>query len=101
MSNPLTLDKALQLYDILGKHLPEIDDDIDALEFIGTIVKGIRESGQHKDYTDSVMLMSNKSWEEIKEMQFDDVLELFIDGMATNKIIELKSFCETMGYSYG
>ncbi len=99
--NPLTLDKALQLYDIIGKYLPEIDDDIDALKFIGTIVGNIRESEQHKDYTDAVMLMSNKSWIEIKEMQFDEVLELFVDGLATNKIIELKSFCNTMGYSHG
>ncbi len=100
--NPLTLDKALQLYDIIGKHLPEIEgDDIDALEFVGTIVKNIRESEQHKDYTDAVMLMSEKKWEEVKEMQSDNVLELFFGGLIANKIIELKSFCNTMGYSHG
>ena len=100
--NPLTLDKALQLYDIIGKYLPEIEgDDIDALKFVGTITKNIKESNHHRDYTDAVMLMSEKTWEEIKEMQSDEVLELFVDGLATNKIIELKSFCNAMRYSHG
>ena len=68
---PLTIDKALQLYDIIGKYIPEADEET-PLEFVGTIVKNIRESDQHKDYTDAVMLMSDKLWEEIKEMQFDE-----------------------------
>ena len=99
---PLTIEKALQLYDVIGSYLPEIeDDDIDALKFVGTIVKNIRESEQHKDYVDAVMLMSRISWDELKKMQSDEVLELFVGGLATNKIIELKSFCNTMGYSHG
>ena len=97
--NPLTLDKALQLYDIIGKYLPEIEEDIDAMEFIGTIVKNVKEGNQHKDYTDAIMLMSGKAWEEIRDMEFDEVLELFISGLAENKVIELKSFCNTMEYS--
>ena len=99
---PLTLDKALKLYDIIGKYLPEIeDDDIDALEFVGTIIKNIKELEQHKDYTDAIMLMSEKTWEEIKEMQSEKALELFIGGLTDNKIIELKSFCDAIGYSHG
>jgi hypothetical protein len=97
---PLTLDKALQLYDIIGKHLPQIEEDMDAMEFIGTIVKSIKESGQHKDYTDAIMLMSGKTWEELRDMKFDEVLELFISGLSENKIIELESFCNKMGYIY-
>jgi len=97
--NPLTLDKAFHLYDLIGKYLPEANEDADALEFIGTIVNNIKVSKNHRSYVDAVMLMSGKSWEEIKEMQYDEVLGLFISGLSTNKIIELKSFCELIGYN--
>lgn len=97
--NPLTLDKAFQLYDIIGKYVPEIDEDSKALEFIGTIVRNIKDSNNHRDYVDAVILMSDKSWDEVKELKFDEVLELFIEGLSVNKIIELKSFCEDIGYS--
>jgi len=99
--NPLTLDKAFQLYDIIGKYLPEISEEDDALEFIGTIVGNIKESYEHKDYTDAVMLMCGMEWEELKEKESTEVLELFVEGLSVNKIVELKSFCETMGYSNG
>jgi hypothetical protein len=47
----LTLDKAIELYEILGAHIPDVEsEDIDATEFIGKIVHNIRESEQHKDY---------------------------------------------------
>jgi hypothetical protein len=82
--NPLNLNKAFQLHDIIGKYLPENEEDIDALAFIGTIVKNIKDSENHRDYVDAVMLMSGKTWEEIKEMQYDEVLELFISGLSTN-----------------
>ena len=99
--NPLTLDKAFQLYDIIGKYLPEISEEDDALEFIGTIVGNIKESYEYKDYTDAVMLMCGMEWEELKEKESTEVLELFVEGLSVNKIVELKSFCETMGYSDG
>ena len=97
---PLTLDKALQLHEILGLHIPEFEED-NALEFIGKIVDNIRQSNQHKDYVDAVMLMSGKEWDEVKQMNSEDVLELFIAGLMENKIVYLKDFCKKMGYSYG
>jgi hypothetical protein len=101
MMNSLTLDKAMELYEILGAHIPEVEDEnVDALEFIGKIIKRINDSNNHKDYTLSVEVMSGKSWEEIKQLNSDEVLDLFIDGLVNNKIISLKIFCESVGLDY-
>jgi hypothetical protein len=96
---PLTLNKAVLLYEILGEHIPEFSDDEPA-EFIGKIVDNIVQSSQHKDYVDAVMLMSGNGWEEVKQMDSEDVLELFIEGLMENKVVRLKDFFEKIGYSH-
>ena len=99
--NALTLEDAMNLYSIIGKYIPEIEDEnADALEFIGKIVKNIRESDNHRAYTDAVMLMSGKDWEELKTFQSSDVLALFIEGLSENRILRLKMFCERAGFSH-
>lgn len=101
MMESLTLNNALALYKILGAYIPEIDDeDIDVFEFIGKIIENINSSNKHEDYTLSVELMSNKSWEEIKKLTSNEVLELFIDGLIANRIIQLKSFCDNIGFNH-
>ena len=96
---PLTLDKAILLYEVLGEHIPEFDEE-DVLQFIGKIVDNIIQSDRHKDYVDATMLMSGKEWNEIKEMESEEVLSLFTEGLAENKIIRLKSFFDKAGYSH-
>ena len=96
----LTLNKAMELYELLGAHIPEVEDADDPLEFIGKITSNITESGEHEDYTNAVMLMSGKSWEEIKQLESEEVLDLFIDGLSINRIATLKVFCESLGFSY-
>lgn len=95
---PLTLDKALQLYDLIGEYVPEVDDDNDAIKFIGTIVRNIKESGNHRAYVDAVSLMSGKPMSELLKLQYDEVLKLFVHGLAENKIISLQAFCKEVGY---
>lgn len=96
---PLPLDKALELHGILSIHIPdEIGDD--SLEFIGKIIKNIRESERHKDYVDAVMLMTELDFSEITQMSSEDVLELFTEGLATNKILSLNEFCKRLGINY-
>ena len=90
----------MELYELLGAHIPEVDDADDPLEFIGKITSSIVASEQHKDYTNAVILMSDKSWEEIKQLESDEVLDLFIDGLLINKIATLKVFCESLGFIY-
>jgi hypothetical protein len=97
----LTIDKALELHSILSKYVPDESDEKDATKFIGKIVSNIRESNQPQDYVNAIMLMSGKGWNEIKDMEFDEVLELFIIGLRENQIVNLKSFCDKIGFSYG
>ena len=97
---PLTLDKAVELYKILGDHVPEISEDETALQFIGKIVNNIRQSKQHENYIDAVMLMSDKEWSEIKQMESESVLDLFIAGLTENKIVQLKSFFDAVGFNH-
>ena len=96
----LTLNKAMELYELLGTHTPEVDDADDSLEFIGKITSSIVESEQHKDYTDAIMLMSDIKWEELKVLESDEVLELFVDGLSANRIVSLKVFCNKVGFGY-
>ncbi len=96
----LTLDKALELYEILDAHIPEVgNEDVDVLEFIGKIVKSMRKSNEHQNYIDAVMLMSNKVWEDVKVLDASEVLNLFIEGLSTNKILDLKIFCNEIGFN--
>lgn len=98
---PLTLDRAMELYEILGIHIPDVDDDsIDVTKFIGKIISNIKESGEHQNYVDSVMLMSDKEWEEVKTLEPEKVLNLFVEGLVVNKVVHLKSFCTRIGFSY-
>jgi hypothetical protein len=97
----LTFNKALELYELLGKHIIDISEVDDPLKFIGNITSSITQSEQHKDYTDAVILMSGKSWEEIKQLEPEEVLTLFIDGLSINKIATLKSFCDSIGFNHG
>ena len=97
----LTLNKAMELYELLGAHIPEVDDADDPLGFISKITSSIVASEQHKDYIDAVILMSDKPWEEIKQLKSEEVLNLFIDGLSVNKIFTLKVFCDNIGFSYG
>ena len=96
----LTFNKAIELYELLGKYIPDVNETDEPLEFVGKITGNITRSEQHKDYTDAVMLMSGKSWEEIKQLESEEVLDLFLDGLIANKIAKLKVFCDNIGFSY-
>jgi hypothetical protein len=43
--------------------------------------------------------MDGRDWDEIKLLDSSVILELFIEGLSVNKIIELKSFCDKVGFS--
>ncbi len=99
MMESLTLDKAMELYKILGSHIPEVEkDNVDALGFIGRIVDNINTSGHHEAYTLSIELMSGKTLQDLQEMIPEEILSLFIDGLMQNRILDLKSFCSRAGF---
>ena len=95
----LTLNKSMELYELLGAHIPEVDSkQIDVLDFIGKIVDNINASGHHEAYTLSIELMSGKTLQDLQEMDSEDILDLFVDGLMKNKILDLKSFCSKAGF---
>ena len=68
---------------------------------IGKIVNDIRESDHPQNYVDAIMLMTEKTLDEIRTLSSEERLELFISGMVENKIVQLKSFCDGIGFSNG
>lgn len=96
---PLTLDKAMQLYDLIGEYIPNItSENEDSLHFIGTIINNIKDSGNHQAYIDAVSLMSNTSVEELLKTDYKNVLNLFMEGLVENQILSLQAFCRGIGY---
>ena len=99
--NALTLDKAMELHEILGAHIPETDEDITAWDFIGKIVRDINSSGDHRAYTLAIELMSDKTLQDLQEMDSAERLKLFTEGLIQNRILKLKFFCKQVGFKHG
>jgi hypothetical protein len=98
----LTLDRALELYEILGAHIPDVaDEENDALEFIGKIIKNIKASEDLAAYSLSIELMTEKTPQDLQEMNSEERLELFAIGLMQNRILTLKSFCDELGFKHG
>jgi hypothetical protein len=96
---PLNLPEALELYEIIGKHIPEeIDEEI--LSFVGKIVSSANKMGQG-DYASSVILMTKQSAEELNEQPIEEILGTFMIGLTENKILQLQTFCNSIGLNYG
>ena len=96
---PLNLTNALKLYDVLHEYLPEYKEDEDVLEFVGKIVKNIRNSNKHRDYLEAVSIMTNVSIETLIEYEPNEVLEEFTRGLILNDVVSLKEFAKRVGYS--
>ena len=93
---PLSIDKAIQLYEILAPYLPEEIDD--GFNFIGTIIENIKNSGNHRAYIEAIALMADMSFDEV--LQYDpatEALSMFMNGLVINKIFLLKDFCNKVG----
>lgn len=95
---PLNLKEALELYDILGKYIPEASPDESVLEFIGTIVDRIVEDHSGA-YVEATCLMNKCTLEELQEFSSQERLILFMDGLMKNNIINLRKFCKELNYA--
>lgn len=92
----LNLNDAIRLYYLLSPYLPdkEIKQSID---FVDIIIENIKNGDRPRDYADAIMLMHNITLEELKEYNTDEILGLFIEGLAKNKIFALAKFMESLG----
>lgn len=94
---PLNLHKALQLYDLLGEHIP-VTPCQDGIEFIGTIINHIVDTNKHADFMNALLLMTDVSQEELLLLKPEEVISLFAECLAENKILQLVDFCKKVGY---
>ena len=94
---PLNLKKALELYDILGKYIPDVPSDKTVLEFVGKIVDKIVEDGSSA-YIEAICLMTGYIFEDLQNLAPEERLMLFMDGLMLNNIINLVKFCKDIGY---
>jgi len=94
---PLNLRKALQLYDLLGDYIPSTLCQ-DGIEFVGIIVDNIIEANKHADFMNALLLMTEVSQEELLLLKPPEVVSLFAECLAENKILDLVDFCKKVGY---
>ena len=94
---PLNLRKALQLYDLLGKYIPSTPCQ-DGIEFVSVIVNNIVEANKHADLMIAIMMMTNISHEELLKLQTTELISVFAECLAENKILNLMDFCKKVGY---
>ena len=95
----LNLNNALRLYEILSPHLPEYNSETDLLEFAGTIVDNIINSGKHANYIEAISLMENITMEEVTQLDENVRVNKFLSGLVENNIVYLIEFCRNMNYA--
>jgi hypothetical protein len=95
----LTLDKAVQLYELLGSHIPEYNEGDETIDFIEKMVHSIRTNGTGTEYIEAVELMSGMPLETLSQFAPIEILDLFTESIAENQIISLKGFLDKVGYN--
>ena len=88
----------MRLYEILSPHLPEYNSETDLLEFAGTIVDNIINSGKHANYIEAISLMENITMEEVTQLDENVRVNKFLNGLVENNIVYLIEFCRNMNY---
>ena len=94
---PLQIEKALELYDLLDKYIPNYDKSQPILDFVSIIVKRIVDD-HSPAFIKAITLMTDMNTEELSAFSPEHRLELFIAGLTVNNIVMLKRFCEDIGY---
>lgn len=90
----LSIEKALQLMQVLYPYMPETAED--GLDFIGKIVGSIKDA-RSVDYVNALSIMLNNSAQDIvTHYTPEDSIELFGIAMIENDIIDLKHFYERL-----
>lgn len=93
----LSIDEALQLYEIIGDYIPK--DATDELDFIGTIVHDIRIGDRPTDYVKALSLLTGYTSEEITTGIDPEVsIQFFYEGLLLNQVKSLKEFCDRLSH---
>lgn len=87
----LNTEKALELYRLLQPHFPDDVYKFDITELIRIIIDSMVVNN-YRAYSDALMLMHNVTLESMKDISSDEILQLFIEGLAENNVYELMDF---------
>jgi hypothetical protein len=93
----LNLEKALELYDLLGKYIPDATN-IDMLAFIGKMIDSIIDD-DGDIYFRAIQLMTGLKEKDVLKMDAEELFIAFSDYILANKILELQQFCVRIGYN--
>ena len=96
----LSIREATQLWKLIGKYLPEEDEYDDLLSFASIIIDEIIADDKHEVYIEALMLLSDKTLEELGEMETEEVVTTFLNGMNENDILALRDFYTKVGFAY-
>jgi hypothetical protein len=93
----LNIKDALELYKLIGKFVPkDLDENTIILDFIDTIIDNIKKSGELEKFGEVIILMTQKSPDDLKKLNGFELIQLFSDKLVENRIIELISFCKRL-----
>ena len=92
----LGLEDAFQLASALSKYVDvnALDPETDALAFISDLLEKLTPA----DYLKCVMILTEKTEEDVEKEIGLDLLTAFIEGLKENRIISLLSFCKSLGF---
>ena len=90
----LNLEKALILGQILETYIDEKSMEKSPIDFIAHIIERI----QPREYLKVLVLLTNKTEEELSKQLAIDTLTQLIEGLKENQIIALVSFYKSLGF---
>jgi hypothetical protein len=90
----LNLNDALLLYEKINLYLPDHKEYDSGISYMRAIIQNIKSSGNGRIYLEILEMFSDKSIEELIELETDNLLKIFSDGLRENKILQLAQFGE-------
>ena len=90
----LNIEQSMKLYKMIAPFVSEAKQKTDAIEFSSTIIDTIIKANEHDKFLHMSMLLTGKKVEELIQMDMNDFLGEFMDGLIENRILDLIDFYE-------
>lgn len=90
----VNLKQAIDLYRLVGPHLP--DKPVSGVyEFASIIIDSMIKTGQQVNYVDSIRIMTGFDTQTLAEKSTEELNYLFIQGLFENEVFALRDFVRT------
>jgi len=88
----------MRLYKILKLHIPDEWKTLSPVEFIGTIMHNMIETGRYKDYSKAMEVLTGKPFSELMDKNTPEKLSsIFIEKVIEYGFPEFLFFCDRLG----